>query len=161
MSKIPVFVSCPTQLNEEQEKINKVIDEILEELGLERRAVGRTDYPVENPLKEVCALAKHCAGGIILGFEQAFISEGTKKRNMKEESKITDRPLPSDWNNLEAGILYALDLPLLVMKEEKIVGGIFDYGASKYFVNSMSADYAALKPILLKWSNQVYRKYYD
>lgn len=159
MSKIPVFVSCPTDLNEEQEKFNQIVNTYLEDLGLERRALGRSDYPVENPLHEVYALAKHCSGGIILGFEQGYIDSGTKKRGMKAEGPIKEKPFPSDWNNLEAGILYSLGLPLLVIKEDGITGGIFDIGTSKYFVHTMSSQ-TDMKQVFRKWANKVYKKYY-
>ncbi len=68
--RIPVFVSCPTQLNSGQNRSRNVILEILEGLHIEPRALGRSDYPKDYPLKEVYAIAKHCHGGVILGFEQ-------------------------------------------------------------------------------------------
>jgi len=42
----------------------------LDEFNLEPGALGRSDYPAEFPLREVLVIARHCAGGIILGFEQ-------------------------------------------------------------------------------------------
>ena len=99
MSKIPVFVSCPTVLNEEQNKKNEMINELLLQYGLERRALGRSDYPLENPLKEVYALARHCAGGIILGFEQIYLEKGTKRSATNEEQDISARSMPTEWNN--------------------------------------------------------------
>src|SRR5437660_3411049 len=38
--------------------------------NLEPRAPGRSDYPTELPLREVLLVARHCSGGVILGFEQ-------------------------------------------------------------------------------------------
>jgi len=43
--RIPVFVSCLTQLNPSQEASQKVIIDVLDELHLEPRALGRWDYP--------------------------------------------------------------------------------------------------------------------
>ncbi|UCE36704.1 MAG: hypothetical protein JSW00_14485 [Thermoplasmata archaeon] len=48
--KIPVFVSCPTMLNNNQENAREIIIHELDELGLEPRALGRTDYPTDFPL---------------------------------------------------------------------------------------------------------------
>ena len=42
----------------------------LDDNDLEARALGRSDYPTELPLREVLLIARHCPGGIILGFEQ-------------------------------------------------------------------------------------------
>ncbi len=160
MSKIPVFVSCPTKLNAEQETYNQRINRLLDEFGLERRALGRSDYPLENPLKEVYVLAKHCAGGIILGFEQTYVEKGIIKRNTDESRVVLDAfPMPSPWNHLEAGILYGLKLPLLIIKEAKISGGIFDIGASSLFVHEFTAG-ADLRQVFAKWFSQVYKTYY-
>ncbi len=158
MAKIPVFVSCPTILNERQEKYNKKIDGMLSRYGLERRALGRSDYPLDYPLKEVYALAKHCAGGIILGFEQIYLEKGTAKRETDEESAIAKVSLPTAWNNLEAGILYSLGLPLLIIKEQSVSGGIFDIGTSDKYVHCFESG-AKLDAVFANWTAKVYEKY--
>lgn len=169
MRKIPVFVSCPTDLSTEQEKKRKVIIDILNELQLEPRALGRGDYPKDYPLKEVYIIAKHCAGGIILGFEQLYVETGIRKRNIegKEKKLGAAISIPTPWNNLEAGILFGLKLPLLIFKEEHIEGGVFDYGISDAFVHKMpDAKLSAskkdeIRQVLLKWFAQVSSKYHD
>ena len=60
--KIPVFVSCPTALNPAQDAARAVLMQFLDELNLEPRALGRSDYPSELPLREVLLIARHCAG---------------------------------------------------------------------------------------------------
>jgi hypothetical protein len=168
MSKIPVFVSCPTTLTRNQEKMRKVIVGILDELLLEPRALGRGDYPKDYPLKEVYIIAKHCAGGLILGFEQIYVSSGMRKRSTKEKKAITkDNPvlIPTPWNHLEAGILFGLKLPLLIFKEKGIEGGVFDYGITDAFVHQMPGirpgkdKMNELKEVFLKWHAQVSAKY--
>ena len=170
MRKIPVFVSCPTTLTVEQEKKRNIIIDLLEDLQLEPRALGRGDYPKDYPLKEVYIIAKHCAGGIILGFEQVYVDGGLRKRNTPEEKTITtSTPLliPTPWNHLEAGILYGLKLPLLIFKEKGIEGGVFDYGITDAFIHTMPASKPdrnkmnELKQVFLKWFAQVSTKYHD
>jgi len=166
MSKIPVFVSCPTKLSPEQEEKRKVIIDILDDLLLEPRALGRGDYPKDYPLKEVYIIAKHCSGGIILGFEQLYVETGIRKRNTAE-AKTLDKPLlmPTPWNHLEAGILFGLKLPLLIFKEEGIEGGVFDYGISDAFVHTMPPGKPEieklneLKQVFLKWFAVVSTQY--
>lgn len=89
MSKIPIFVSCPTDLNDNQECQRNTIIKFLDELNMDAVALGRSDYPKDYPLKEIYVLAKHCAGGIILGFEQTYLESGTSKRGTAYESKIS------------------------------------------------------------------------
>ncbi|TQD28443.1 hypothetical protein [Methanolobus vulcani] len=85
MRKIPVFVSCPTILNSEQESKRKVIIDLLNDLQMEARSLGRSDYAKDYPLKEVYVIAKHCSGGVILGFEQYYVETGIMKRGTTEE----------------------------------------------------------------------------
>ena len=168
MRKIPVFVSCPTDLNPEQEQKRKTIDAILSDLQLEPRALGKSDYPVDYPLKEVYSVAKHCSGGIILGFEQMYLKSGIIKRGIgTKEKAVNDICLPTEWNNLEAGILFGMNLPLLIFKEDTIRGGVFDLGNTEIYVHSMPCEKPdnktldALKQVFLRWHARVSEKYYE
>ena len=168
MSKIPVFVSCPTDLNKEQEKKRKKIVSILSELDMDVRALGRSDYPKENPLKEVYVLANHCAGGIILGFEQTYVVSGRTKRGTSKE-KYIDTPfsIPTPWNQIEAGILFSLKLPLLIYKEVGVTGGIFDIGSSNLFVHEFPEGdindnkLNEIKQVISSWYGDVNKVYYN
>jgi hypothetical protein len=167
--KIPVFVSCPTKLNKKQNRSREQILKELERLQLEPRALGRSDYPSEFPLREVCVIAKHCSGGIILGFEQFLATAGVWKPGTKEKRKVArGKPehFPSPWNHLEAGILFGLQLPLLIFREEPVRGGVFDEGVTDVFIHSIpdtslkDAKLEAFREVLLKWSAKVREHYY-
>jgi len=169
MMRIPVFVSCPTQLSPAQEASRKVIEGLLDELHLEWRALGRTDYPDEYPLREVWVIARHCSGGVILGFEQCLATSGVWKRGTPEERKFGSKApaaFPTPWNQLEAGILFGLQLPLLIFREPSITGGVFDAGVTDVFIHRMPApampskDLKALKAVFLKWHGKVSQYYY-
>ncbi len=168
MSKIPIFVSCPTDLNTEQENQRNTIIKFLDELNMEAMALGRSDYPKDYPLKEIYVLAKHCAGGVILGFEQTYLESGFSKRGTTHESKIPSPiSIPTPWNHIEAGILYGLKLPLLIFKEPAINGGIFDYGITDLYIHNMpnsslsESEYKELKQVFLKWHGIVSSIYYS
>jgi hypothetical protein len=49
----------------------------LDRLKLEPRAIGRSDYPTDLPLREVLVLARHCSAGVILGFEQPRVESAS------------------------------------------------------------------------------------
>jgi hypothetical protein len=165
--KIPVFVSCPTSLSPEQDVKRSVVLRELARHNLEPRALGRSDYPTDLPLREVFLLAKHCSGGVILGFEQFSASAGTWKRGSPEQRKqATAVRFPTSWNHLEAGILYALALPLLVFAEDGISGGVFDPGVSDVFVHKMptqgmsASSKKGLQAVFQKWQASVRSHYY-
>jgi len=166
--KIPVFVSSPTVLTDKQKKAKKTIINQLIRLGLENRALGQSDYPTESPLHEVYVLSKHCAGGIILGFEQFRADSCIVKPNTKSEIKLSlPKSFPTPWNQLEAGILFSLGLPLLIFKEPGISGGIFDEGVTDVFIHQMPKpsmtlnEKRALEAVFLKWQAGVRKIYYQ
>jgi len=167
--KIPVFVSSPTALSPEQEDSRERIVKFLDKLNLEPRALGRSDYPTDYPLREVLVIAKHCSGGVILGFEQVRATGGLVKPGTKSEKKIkSNAPLsiPTPWNHLEAGIMFGLRLPLLIFRQEGVSGGVFDNGVTDVFVHTIPvgtwkpSDDTSLKEVFLKWHAKVQEHYY-
>ncbi len=165
--RIPVFVSAPTSLNPRQEASRRIILDELEKYGLEERRLGASDYPTELPLKEVLVVARHCAGGVVLGFEQLRVESGVSKPGTPKEAKLAaPRALPTEWNHLEAGILFGLQLPLLVFREDGVWGGVFDPGVTDVFVHRMPAadmpesERRALSAVFLKWQSKVRERYY-
>jgi hypothetical protein len=166
--KIPVFVSSPTKLNATQEQTRLQVFDTLEEFGLEPRALGQSDYPTRLPLREVLTIARHCAGGIILGFEQQFAPEIEIRRGLAPpRGSFTEHNVsyPTPWNNLEGGILFSLGLPLLVFRDEGVSGGIFDHGVSDVFIHPMPALVGGsfekpVRDVFLKWQADVRRHYY-
>jgi hypothetical protein len=164
---IPVFVSCPTSLNEDQQASRGLILRQLKRFNLEPRALGRSDYPTELPLREVMLVARHCSGGLILGFEQYRSLSGIRKPGAPEEQRHDGQvSVPSPWNQLEAGILFGLRLPILIFRDQGIDGGVFDPGVSDVFIHEMptpmdsKARKEALSDVFLKWQAEVRRHYY-
>jgi len=167
--KIPVFVSCPTKLNNRQNASRERILRERARLQLEPRALGRSDYPSDCPLREVYVISKPCSGGIILGFQQFVATGGVWKKGTREKKEVKrNKPevFPSPWNHLEAGILFGLQLPLLIFREEPVRGGVFDEGVTDVFIHSMppgdiaNENLEAFREVLLKWSSKVREHYY-
>ncbi|TQD28442.1 hypothetical protein [Methanolobus vulcani] len=75
--------------------------------------------------------------------------------------------MPTPWNQLEAGILFGLKVPLLIFKEKGIEGGVFDHGISDVFIHTMpptkpnKKKKEELKQVFLKWQSEVSKKYYE
>jgi hypothetical protein len=163
---IPVFVSCPTALNPGQDAARALVLRQLRRFHLDPRALGRSDYPTELPLREVLVIARHCSGGVILGFEQFRSIRGIRKPGTSAAAEVSDVPFPTPWNHLEAGVLFGLTLPLLIFREQGVEGGVFDSGVTDVFIHAMphSDDERqrkqALNDVFLKWQAEVRRHYY-
>jgi hypothetical protein len=136
--KIPVFVSCPSDLSPGQEQAAELIKEMLDRNKLSWRALGRSDYSYRLPLTEVLGMVRHCSGGIILGFKQFEAPSGLFKPGTTKEL-VVNKPvvMPSPWNHLEAGVLFNQRLPILIFREDGIQGGIFDLGTPDVFTQTM------------------------
>ena len=164
-AKIPVFVSAPTSLSAEQDKTYNQLISILDAENFERRALGRSDYPDEFPLKEILLMARHCSGGIILGFSQFEGKGGVWKPWDEKPRKVKEIKLPTPWNQLEAGILFSLRLPLMVFREDGITGGVFDPGVTDVFLQKLplggftKSDRESLMFSVQNWATRVRSHY--
>ena len=166
---IPVFVSMPNTLNKMQSEAQRLVLGELGQQGIEARTLGRSDYPTSFPLREVLTLARHCSGGVILGFAQFEATAGTWKKGTPFKSIVSKSKsalFPTPWNQLEAGILFALNVPLLVFREQGVSGGVFDNGVTDLFVHPMPkadleySEKKALRAVFQKWTAQVRSHYY-
>lgn len=169
MVDIPVFVSCPSTLNVDQERLRDFVLKKLKARDLQPRTVGRSDYPTEAPLREVAVLIQHCAGGLVLGFTQTIVEKGVRLPGTTEEERIGSGDqvhLPTPWNHLEAGLLYGGKLPLLILREVGVDGGIFDPGTTDRFIHGIpklppsELDKERIEKVIEKWQAQVRERYY-
>ena len=137
--RIPVFVSSPSpdNLSPSQGASAEIIHKLVRRYKLEWRALGRSDYPNDTPLKEVLRMVRHCSGGIILGFEQFLAPTGEFRVGSTNASTATDVSFPTPWNQLEAGILFSAGLPMMIFREPNIRGGVFDVGSTEVFIHQM------------------------
>jgi hypothetical protein len=167
MMRYPVFVSTPNCLSQKQIEVYQFFLNELSRNGLEPHTLGQTLQPTQNPLHEVLVLAKHMCGGVILGFEQFCSTDGVSKPDTEKQVKISNpKYFPSPWNQLEAGILYTLGLPLLILKEPTIDGGIFDHGVTRWYTHTLpfgeppEAQKQTINSLLGDWKSQVREYFY-
>lgn len=164
--RIPVFVSRPSSISGNQQKLYDAVEGLLDKFQLEPRRLGSSDYPTELPLREIAVMARHCAGGLILGFEQLQVTTGVAKRGTPHEAPASGNLIPTAWNHLEAGILFGMGLPLLVFREQGVSGGIFDNGVTDAFVHTFPslpikrAVMRELDAVFMKWQSKVRELYY-
>jgi hypothetical protein len=167
--RIPVFVSAPSEdnLSSAQTESAAIIHKLVTRYKLEWRALGRSDYPNDLPLKEVSRMIRHCSGGIVLGFEQFRSLTGESKRG-SPKAKVSTAPVsfPTAWNQLEAGILYSTGLPMIVFREQGVGGGVFDIGTLEAFIHQMptssmpAQSFDDLDSVFQNWVARVRSHYY-
>jgi hypothetical protein len=140
-----VFLSRPTVLSPAQASFCQTLVEMLGAEHLTPRTLGVTDYPATAPLGEVLKLMRSCKGALVLGLNQLNVTRGTFKPGTSTAKEVSGVALPTPWNQIEAGIAVALGLPLLLVREPGVEGGVFDVGSSDRFVHqaTLSSDWLA------------------
>ena len=104
--------------------------------GLHPQTVGVNQFGNEAPLTTVRRLMETCHGAVILGLAQLHVTTGVHKPGTKAEQRVRSLRLPTPWNQLEAGIAFALDLPLMIVHERGVEpDGIFDPQIGDRFVH--------------------------
>ena len=77
-----------------------------------------------------------CAGIIVLGFPQIHVLTGTLKKDTKQQMNIKNKKIPTPWNHIETTIAFLLKIPMLIIRDENLDGGIFDVGTTGHFIHT-------------------------
>ncbi|MBT2727478.1 hypothetical protein J7E63_11085 [Bacillus sp. ISL-75] len=137
---IDIFVSRPNSVDENQDQTMQKIEELLNGRGMRARTIGKTDFPNVAPMKAVEHLMRQCSGAVIIGLPQTLIQKGISKPGTSKQKPVKNLLLPTPWNHIEAAMAFMLNLPLLVIRDQGIEGGIFDKGATEKYIHTFQLD---------------------
>ncbi|MFM1814726.1 MAG: hypothetical protein RLZ98_1421 [Pseudomonadota bacterium] len=133
---------------------------------LQLKNLGDFGTAIQFPLKEVAILARACYGGVIMGFRQTYAPKIIEKHGTPHQKpERAEAYFPTPWNQLEAGMLFALRRPIIVFAEDGIEGGIFDKGSSDLYLNVLpkAADFddvqVSVRQIIRQWASEVRTEY--
>jgi hypothetical protein len=145
-NKIPVFISAGKPHKEAQIIFLKKFEALLRRRGLKPLTLGRSSYNFKSPLNPVKELIDQCYGAIIIGFERTHCLIGYDKEGSKEQKEFIHRYLSTPWNQIEAGMAFQKELPLLIMKEKHLeTYGILDPKLSGFFVIDLNLEIESKK----------------
>jgi len=107
-------------------------------------------------------------GAAILAMERFHSEEGVSKEGSPYERVVDDQYFATVWTHIEAAMAYQLDLPLLILKERKLVDeGMFDPAINEWLIIQIDVedpDEIRRKPIkafIDTWIEDVRRCYYS
>jgi hypothetical protein len=166
--KIPVFLSVGEPYNDIQKIYLRSLVTYLSRHGINAETLGRTFWSVENPLKPVQRKMNEVYGAVILALERFHSKEGIYKEGSSEQNVIADQFFTTVWVQMEAAMAYQLELPLLIMKDAKLVAeGMFDPGIHGWMiikVNPLEPKEIGQEPIkefIDGWIESVHKLYYS
>ncbi|MCC8439539.1 hypothetical protein CRI85_04165 [Leuconostoc pseudomesenteroides] len=85
-------------------------------------------------VKKINDEIKKSDGAIIFGIPQIKINDAMYKPKTPNESLISDVCLSTPWNQIEAAIAYAHDIPMMIICDNGIQDGFFENSTSGNFV---------------------------
>ena len=135
---IRVFVSKPGCLSHRQQQHVAVLSEMLRAQGMISLSVERGDYAPFGVIGEVQRVMSDCAGAVIFGFPQLEVRDGTWRPDTSEEQHVRDMRLSTPWNHVETGMAVMRGLPVLVVFEPRVIGGIFDVTTGEHQFHHVS-----------------------
>jgi len=155
--KIPVFVSRPNELTPDQDAVMDEFFALLDGFALEPRTLQKQTGPEAFLLDEIRTMISQCAGGLIIG----FVQEAATNIDRYNRDPLPHKSYPTPWNHIEAGLLFASHVPLLVWREPSITGGVFDNGVTGEDVHIIGKDFSrhdeTTRSIFSNWQAEIRR----
>ena len=108
-----VYFSLPTERTDHEEMVLDKVKRAPEDVGLIAEIHDPSEYPTSGQISEVRRRMSRCCEAVIFGFDDSKSSLDLAREKKSVLSYELRQPTP--WNQLEAGIAFALDLPLLVL----------------------------------------------
>ena len=132
---INVFISHPTPYNKQQENFLSLIELELKKHKLNPTNLGKNNWSFKSPLKPIKEIMDTCTAAIVIGLERHHSYIGYEKEFSKNSKELVHKYSSSPWIQIEAGMAYQADLPILILKETKVYGeGILDPQISDSYV---------------------------
>lgn len=133
MANKKIFISRPTVIEDRYEKPYRAFERFIKSERFLPRRLGKSDYSLKAPLLAVMKLMEQCRGAIVLGYpHHEVVYSLTKGGEVINEHGIL---LPTPWNQIEGTLAYKNGIPVLVIAQQEVEGGLFDYGVTGEFVH--------------------------
>jgi hypothetical protein len=120
-----VFLSQPSVLTVEQQILVDRVAHLVEQREVDVVRLRREGYPASGSLGELRRLMSGCSGLVIVGVRQLTVADGTLRAGTPEEAQVRNITLPTPWSQIEAGMAFALELPVLVVSDHLWDAGVF------------------------------------
>ena len=132
-----VFFSMPGTLTASEEALILFYQKVLEDKGLDVKCYKRDHYPKDSQLTKVKQTIGQSDAMIAFGLKQIEIKSG--RLNPAKKDYQEDLWLPTPWNEIEVGMGVMANLPILLVRDDKVEIGVFDKVISEYKIKSLSS----------------------
>jgi hypothetical protein len=159
---INVFISHPTPFKKDQVNFLSLIELELSSHELNPTNLGKNNWDFRSPLQPIRSIMNTCQAAIIIGLERHHSYIGYDKETSKDKQELIHKYMTSPWIQIEAGMAFQAELPLLILKEKKVFAeGILDPQISNFYVFEFEVENQSkklspeLKKIILSWATHL------
>ena len=117
-TQLPIFLSCGTPHTAAQEDFIAAIEAHLKSHGCTPQTVGRSVQSLRQPVEAARDLIGECRGAVVIAFERTRILQAIEKPGGETPKDIRDESHPTIWNQMEAAMAYAKQVPILTFVEK-------------------------------------------
>ena len=127
----------PGTLTASEEALILFYQKVLEDKGIDVKCYKRDHYPKDSQLTKVKQTIGQSDAMIAFGLKQIEIKSG--RLNPARKDYQEDLWLPTPWNEIEVGMGVMANLPILLVRDDKVEIGVFDKVISEYKIKSLSS----------------------
>lgn len=119
--KPKVFISVGSAATSVQAEAADTIFRSMEAAGLSPRQMEKNEWTAEQPLRGIKRVIEECHGAVVIAFPRYRFPYGTECKKNGGEKQLTDVRITTVWNQIEAAMAYARNLPLLVIAQHGLL----------------------------------------
>ncbi len=154
-----VFISSGAVYTDQQRLFMKSFDDFMLLNNCIPRRIGHVE-PGDKPIFVVRKTLKNCDGAVIIAFTRLKIGQCTEFPNSSREKTIDVIRVPTIWNQLEGGIAYGLDIPLLILVEigldrQGILGDGSEWLPLEIELAAAALEDQSFRDVFRKWKESV------
>ncbi len=158
--KIPVYVSRPSTTPAQAASV-ELLRRWSEDSGLEWMELEQAHFSFDKPpLEQVLDVIQKCYGGLILGFEHSRSESLVARRGDTSKAVSTSQVVASPWRQIEAAVLLARNLPVLIFKDRDVTEGLFDPTSGHLVVDLPTQTDDRWTEVFANWVKKV-REHHD
>lgn len=161
--KIPIFLSYPKPINENQQNFINRLNEFLVSQNYYPMTLGVNEYDIYEPLLAIRKLMISSNGIITIALKKNNVSKLTIHKNSTIQT-FDNIYFTSPWCQIETAMAYQLGIPIMILREKDVFEeGILEKGISgiylpEFDLNSNIENYISSEEFLeifKKWGYNV------
>jgi hypothetical protein len=151
---IRVFISRPGVLLDHHQQSLVAVTRRLETEGMLPEMLERKDYPEFGTIAEVQRLMAGCSGALVLGLREIEVRDGLWRAGTADQQRLCGVTYATPWSQIEAGMAVMRGLPVLILTEPGVEGGVFDT-AKEHNIFRLRTDDDLASSVFAHWSAAV------